>query len=467
MRDYRGDMSLRVEQSRLRLMSIQRQIAGDPDCATLRNEETHEELFNGQHSRIPVAQDDLCDGPQVKEADCFSLVKDVLYNEIAETVKNLPSFKAAGPDGYNAIFCKAAWPYIEKDLLDSIRNFTLIGVMPPGISSTYLTLIPKVNNACCPMDFRPISCCNVIYKIISTLLANRLKPELKYLVNEVQSAFVEDRNIAYNISLVQELVCNYNRKCVSKRCMLKLDIFKAYDTVDWRFLQQTLDKFDFLMRFINWIMACVSTVTFSVLINGSLESYFGSSRGLRQDDPISLYLFTLIMKVLSRLLGNMKRVGNFEFHPKCARTSQTHLIFADDVIIFSKANLGSLNLVRDVLRTFYEWSGLTVNVGKSAIYFEGSSEPEKNLMASIVNFQKERLPFTYLGVPLYGRKLKVSDYSVIIHKMTSKIKSWAAKVSFVCGEIGACEACSLRYWLLLDESGRVSFLCVKENINHL
>ncbi|KAL9691889.1 hypothetical protein QQ045_012316 [Rhodiola kirilowii] len=245
--------------------------------------------------------------------------------------------------------------------MDSIRNFMLTGVMPPGINSTYLVLIPKVNNACCPVDFRPISCCNVIYKIISTLLANRLKPVLKYLVKEAQSAFVKDRNIAYNICMVQELVCNYNRKCVSKRCLLKLDISKAYDTVDWRFLQHSLELLGFPIRFINWIMACVSSVKFFVLINGSLE-------------------------VLSRLLGNMKRVGNFDFHPKCARTRLTHLMFADDVIIFSKANSESLNLVRDVLRTFHEWSGLSVNVGKSAIYFGGCSEPEKNALAFIVNF---------------------------------------------------------------------------------
>ncbi|CAM8902499.1 unnamed protein product [Rhodiola kirilowii] len=508
MRENRGDMSIRVEQSRLRLMSIQRQLAGDPDCAALRLEETHElrnfrkilkyqfifnsqrarlnwakegdlnsryfhsvikgrrskssihcvklgegdysfdptvikeqfvnhfkELLNGQHSRVPVAQEELCEGPKVKEADCFLLVKEVSYNEIAEIVKNLPSFKAAGPDGYNAEFFKASWPLIEKDLLDSIRNFMLTSVMPSGINSTFLALIPKVKNACCPVDFRPISCCNVVYKIISTLLANRLKPVLKYLVNEAQSAFVEERNIAYNINLVQELLGNYNRKGVSKRCMLKLDILKAYDTVDWRFLQQTLEIFGFPLRFITWIMACVSSVKFSVLINGSMEGYFGSSRGLRQGDPISPYLFTLLMEVLSRLLGNMKRTGNFDYHPKCARISLSHLMFADDVIIFSKANSGSLNQVRDVLRTFHDWSGLKVNVDKSAIYFGGCSEGETNLFASIVNFQKGHLPFTYLGVPLHGRKLKVSDYSVIIHKMTSKIKSWSAKCLSYAGRL--------------------------------
>ncbi|KAL9669927.1 hypothetical protein QQ045_007477 [Rhodiola kirilowii] len=104
--------------------------------------------------------------------------------------------------------------------------------MPACINSTFLALIPKVKNANSPKDFRPISCCNVVYKIISGVLVNRPKPVLSYLIDPGQSAFVEGRNIAYNVSLVQELLCNYKRKNVSKRCMVKLYISKAYDMVN-------------------------------------------------------------------------------------------------------------------------------------------------------------------------------------------------------------------------------------------
>ncbi|CAM8945159.1 unnamed protein product [Rhodiola kirilowii] len=155
-------------------------------------------------------------------------------------------------------------------------------------------------------------------------------------------------------------------------------------------------------------MACVSTAKFSVMINGSLEGYFASSRGLRQGT------FSII---------------------QCARICMIHLLFTEDVIIFSKANPDSLSKVKDTLRTFHKCSGLKVNVDKSANYFGGCSELEENMLASIVNFQKGQLPFTYLGVPLQGRQFKEIDYSVIIDKMTNKIKSWGAKCLSYAGRL--------------------------------
>ncbi|KAL9686156.1 hypothetical protein QQ045_023611 [Rhodiola kirilowii] len=262
-------------------------------------------------------------GQCVKEEDCSALVRSITFNEITEIVNN----------------------HLAK----------LLGQM--------------IKNANCPKDFRPISCFNVVYKIISTMLAIRLKSVLKYLVNQSQSVFIEGRNIAYNISLVQELLGNYKRKHVSKRCMLKLDISKAHDSVEWDFLKQAMEIFGFHVRFIEWIMACVSSVKFSVLVNGGLEGYFGSSRAFPS----------------------------------------------------------SLLKIKEALITFKKWSGLIISEEKSAIYFGGCSESEENLLASIVCFQKGQLPFNYLDVLLHGKRLKGADFSLIIDKMMSKIKAWLSR----------------------------------------
>ncbi|CAM8905566.1 unnamed protein product [Rhodiola kirilowii] len=135
--------------------------------------------------------------------------------------------------------------------------------------------------------------------------------------------------------------------------MLKIDISKAYDMVEWKFLKGILELFGFSLQFVNWIMACVTTSKFSVLINVCLEGYFSSSRGLRQGDPISPYLFTLVMEVLSKLLRQIRHSDEYLYHPKCAKIILSHLMFDDDVIIFSKADLGSLMKIKEALNVFH------------------------------------------------------------------------------------------------------------------
>ncbi|KAL9673326.1 hypothetical protein QQ045_029582 [Rhodiola kirilowii] len=158
-------------------------------------------------------------------------------------------------------------------------------------------------------------------------------------------------------------------------------------------LQSILELFGFPGKFVHWIMACVTSAKFSVLVNGSLEGYFSSSRGLRQGDPISPYLFTLVMEVLSRILRKFRQSNEFVFHPKCAGISLSHLMFADDVIIFSKADLGSLMKIKEALSVFHGWSGLEVNVNKSTIYFGGCGEEEQLSFAHAVGFNVGKLPF--------------------------------------------------------------------------
>ncbi|KAL9687736.1 hypothetical protein QQ045_032143 [Rhodiola kirilowii] len=393
------------------------------------------ELFNGNFNSSPADPQIILSGSKVSAEDCRNLVRDISYNEVAEVVKQLPLCKAAGPDGYNSEFFKASWNVCGADIVRSINTFFKTGIMPEGINSAYLALIPKVKNASLPSDFRPISCCNVIYKIVSSLLANRLRPVLDYLVDQSQTAFVKGRNIAYNISLVQELLCKYKQKHVSRRCMMKIDISKAYDMVDWNFLQSILKLYGFPIKFVSWIMACVTSAKFSVLVNGSLEGYFSSCRGLRQGDPISPYLFTLVMEVLSRIIGHFRQSNEFVFHPKCAGVVLSHLMFADDVIIFSKADRGSLMRIKEALAMFHGWSGLEVNGNKSAIFFGGCGEEEQWSLAQAVGFSVGKLPFSYLGVLLDGRSLRRSAYDGIVDKMTSKIKSWASRCLSYAGRL--------------------------------
>lgn len=122
-------------------------------------------------------------------------------------------------------------------------------------------------------DYRPISCCNVIYKVISMIIANRLKETLPDFISLNQSAFVKDRLLMENLLLATELVKDYHKESISQRCAIKIDISKAFDSVQWSFLLNTLETMRFPPQFIHWISLCVTTASFSVQVNGELAGF--------------------------------------------------------------------------------------------------------------------------------------------------------------------------------------------------
>ncbi|MDV3140050.1 MAG: reverse transcriptase family protein, partial [Sweet potato little leaf phytoplasma] len=168
------------------------------------------------------------------------------------------------------------------------------------VNATNLVMIPKFNNACSVNDFRPIACCNTIYKCISKVLCNRLSSVLPSLVQENQGAFVKDRSILHNILITQELIRLYGRRRVSPRCMMKIDLRKAYDTLEWNFIEEMLHHLKFPQLFVDWTMECIKTASYNIVINGVRGNRFQGTRGIRQGDPISPLLFVLAMEMLTR-----------------------------------------------------------------------------------------------------------------------------------------------------------------------
>ncbi|GKA24834.1 putative reverse transcriptase domain, reverse transcriptase zinc-binding domain protein, partial [Tanacetum coccineum] len=293
--------------------------------------------------------------------------------------------KSPGPDGYTVAFFKEAWEIIATDVTDAVREFFTNGKLLKELNHTIIALIPKIQSPLRVNDYRPISCCNVLFKCISKILANRIKHSLKYLVSPNQSAFVPGRSISDNILLTQELMHNYHLNRGTPRCAFKVDIQKAYHTVDWEFLRRILHGFGFHARIVSWIMECVSTTSYSICINGNLHGYFKGNRGLRQGDPLSLYLFTLIMEVLTLMLH--RRVldsGIFTYHMYCSRLDLINLCFADDLFIFTYGDVHSAGIIKEALDEFKNASGLTPSLPKSTAYFCNiSMEDWKNKSLSI------------------------------------------------------------------------------------
>ena len=204
--------------------------------------------------------------------------------------------------------------------------------MHASTNSTAIALIPKSANVNKMTDFRPISLLNIPYKCISKILADRMKLVLPDLIDQSQSAFIKGRSISDNILLAQELFRGYGRETGTSKCALKLDLHKAFDSVDWNFIISMLLKLKFPPLFVTWIKACITTTMFSVKVNGVISGYFKGAKGLRQGDPLSPYLFTIAMNALSTLLND--KPAGFKHHWRCKDLGITHLLFADDVLLF-------------------------------------------------------------------------------------------------------------------------------------
>lgn len=189
-----------------------------------------------------------------------------------------------------------------------MQSFFSKGFLPKGLNTTILALVPKKDNATEMRDYMPISCCNVLYKVISKIIANRLKGTFPRCISYNQSAFVKDRLLVENLLLATEIVKDYHKEDVSPRCAMKIDIEKAFDSVHWPFLLNTLRTLNLPEEFVHWIELCVCTPSFSVQVNGELAGFFQSKRGLRQGCALSPYLFVICMNVLSHLLDKAAAV---------------------------------------------------------------------------------------------------------------------------------------------------------------
>ncbi|XP_021985789.1 uncharacterized protein LOC110881983 [Helianthus annuus] len=315
----------------------------------------------------------------------------VTREEIKQAMFSISENKAPGPDGYTSAFFKHAWDIVGEEVTNAVLDFFDNGQLLKQINHAILSLIPKKDTADSVLDYRPISCCNVLYKCISKIITERIKGSLESFVGINQSAFVPGRKISDNILLTQELMHNYHLNRGPPRCAFKIDIQKAYDTVNWSFLEVVLQRFGFHNKMVKWIMTCVTTASYSVSINGDIHGYFPGKRGLRQGDPMSPYLFTLIMEVLSLLLQKAAE-SSFKYHAHCAKQKIINVSFADDLFIFVNGDISLVKKVKNALELFTSISGLVPSPSKSTVFLCNVPPSVRQQILSVMPFQQGVLP---------------------------------------------------------------------------
>eukprot|EP00253_Pinus_taeda_P012843 PITA_12843 len=284
-----------------------------------------------------------------------------------------------------------------------------------AINTTFLALILKSDSPSSFDDYRPISLRNCLYKIISKTIASQLKPILSRHIAPQQFAFLESRQI-------HEAIHSIWSKHL-KSILLKIDLSKDFDRANWFYIKMILIHLGFPHSYISWIMACITSPSFSILINGSASPFFHSERGLRQGCPLSPLLFLLIMEGLSCLIDSTKRTGDIWGLRISEFFSLTHLLFVDDVLILMDGSIHNTISFSKILLLFSSATGMLANQSKSTITCSHTSVQESF-------FAQQDFPYSihpldrglqYLGYWLKPISQRIDDWVWLVTKLEKRL----------------------------------------------
>jgi hypothetical protein len=252
--------------------------------------------------------------PRVTDEMNANLQRPYTAEEVKKALFSIGDMKAPGGDGLHALFFKKCWHVLGESLTTEVLEAINQKSIPQGWNDTVIVLIPKVETPENISQYRPINLCNVLYKVISKMIAARLKLILDEVISQVQSAFVPGRLITDNILLAYECMHKIKNKRIGKEglCAVKLDMHKAYDRVEWIFLERMLTRLGFDRGFVDLLLACVNSVKDRVRYNDQETEEFIPTRGLRQGDPLSPYLFLICAEGLSSALAHREEVRGIE-----------------------------------------------------------------------------------------------------------------------------------------------------------
>ncbi|KAK5846242.1 hypothetical protein PVK06_002519 [Gossypium arboreum] len=300
------------------------------------------------------------------------LARDFTDGEILNAFSQMDLCKAPGIGGLSSCFFKENWEVVGKgvlklchDVLDGNKDISYL-------NDTMIILIPKTKEPNDMTNFRPISLCRVIDKIISEVLANRLKEALPLCISQNQCAFVPSHIIHDNILIAHELIhyLQSSKNGPNKGFVIKLDMSKAYDRVDRNFLEKVTKKLGFEDTWVDKILRSIRSIRYVVKCNMVLSKIIILERGLRQGDPLSPYLFLFCMEAFSRMLLHAQRTNVI----RGIRASQNdphinHLLFVDDTLLFVRNKKVKLRPFLNILGESAQAWGQSINLDKSMVFF--------------------------------------------------------------------------------------------------
>lgn len=399
----------------------------------------YENIFKTEGFDLEALQEVLASvQPCVSPAMNESLLASYTDEEIKRALFQMHPSKSPGPDGMSPFFYQKYWDIVQLDVCLAVKTFLISGHLFQDSNFTHLALIPKVKDPKFASELRPIALCNVVYKIASKVLANRLKSILPQIISPLQSAFIPGRLISDN-TLVATEVAHFLHKLRRKYetfFSLKLDISKAYDILEWPFIEAVLTRMGFNRAWIDVIMCSLKSVSYSILFNGEPTRYIVPTRGIRQGDPLSPYLFILCAEGLSSLITHSVHHGSLKGLVMCPGAPVLHhLLFADDSFLFGEATESECLKFRQILNTYERASGQKINLQKSSVVFSKNvQDATKSNLAGILGVQCVEDHGSYLGLPIQFGRSKSAIFGYLKEKLTKKLVSWRSKILSAAGK---------------------------------
>lgn len=305
------------------------------------------------------------------------MLLDIEKQEVKQALFSMHPDKSPGPDGISPGFFQKFWNIVGDDVFHTVKQFLQQGKFQGNITDTAIVFIPKKVNPANMTELRPISLCNVTYKIASKVIANRFKKLLNGVISETQSAFIPGRLITDNLMISYEVMYYMKRKSKGKVgwMALKLDMSKAYDRVEWGFLRAMLRKLGFDMKLVHLFMECVISSKYNINHAGKEFGEIIPTRGIRQGDPLPSYLFLICMEGLTTLIRDYEQKKLIK-GVQVARGAPvlSHMFFTDDTYIYCKAKEDSATHVLNMLNKFEVASCQRINVDKSSVFFSRNTE---------------------------------------------------------------------------------------------
>ncbi|KAL9670846.1 hypothetical protein QQ045_008405 [Rhodiola kirilowii] len=423
---FHASIKARRAQNSIKLELEDGSITEDGDVIGLRASQYFSNLFG----ELPASGEiHLTDSVQkvVSDDDNVRLTATPDLKEIQHSVFSMNASSSPGPDGFTGKFFTSCWDIIKEDLQAAVNAFIKGLQLPKFISSTSIVLIPKVPKAGKFDQVRPISLCNFVHKILSRILNNRLTMILKKVISQEQSGFLEGRYIHDCIGMAHDMVRDINVKSFGGNIMMKIDMSKAYDRISWRFILKMMTAMGFSEAWNDLIYRNISNCWYSVVWNGSSHGFFKSNKGVRQGDPLSPSLFILGMEYLSKLINEDIRKGNLSAYKiKGCSTPIHHLMYADDLLIFTNGHIRSVTNLMKIINKFCDYSGQKINSEKSRVLFSNliGIERKKNILQN-TKFTEGAFPTKYLGAPLFPGRSKISYFKYLEDAIRSKITGWS------------------------------------------